>query len=81
MKRSLFIISLLCVSLALWAQEESVDVKGAHPYKVAENEDVATEYAHWSIIPHVGFNVFDGDFNSEMAHSVFFPDAGSGVEY
>ena len=81
MKRSLFIISLLCVSLALWAQEESVGVKGAHPYKVAENEDVATEYAYWSIIPHVGFNVFDGDFNSEMAHSVFFPNAGLAVEY
>ena len=81
MKRSLFIISLLCVSLALWAQEESVGVKGAHPYKVAENENVATEYAHWSIIPHVGFNVFDGDFNSEMAHSVFFPNAWLAVEY
>lgn len=81
MKRTLFIVTLLSASLAMMAQVESAAVKGAHPYKVAENESVATEYAHWSIIPHVGFNVFDGDFNNEKAHSVYFPNAGLAIEY
>lgn len=73
-------MSLLCASLALMAQEET-KVKGAHPYKLAENDEVATKFAHWSIIPHVGFNAFDGDFNTEMKHAVSYPDAGLAVEY
>lgn len=82
MKKSLLVISLLCLSVAMMAAEEEEDVKGAHPYKVAENENgVAEQLAHWSIIPHVGFNAFDGDFNSEMKHNVSIPNAGLAVEY
>lgn len=62
----------------LYYEEE---VKGAHPYKVEENENVAEEFAHWSLIPHAGFSSFDGDFTSEMLHNVAVPAAGIGLEY
>ena len=82
MKKSLFIIPFLCVSLTLMAQNQTEDdVKGAHPYKLEENEEVAPDFAHWSIIPHFGFSAFDGDFNSEMKHCVAVPSAGIGFEY
>jgi len=80
MKKSLFIISLLCFSTVLMAQKEE-DAKGAHPYKVEENENSNPEFSHWSILPHFGFNAFDGDFNSEMKHNVAVPSVGLGVEY
>jgi hypothetical protein len=69
-----------CLPVFLLAQEEQ-EVKGAHPYKTEENKEVAQEYAHWSITPHLGFNFFDGDFNSEMKHAVSIPNAGLSVEY
>jgi len=82
MKKSLFIIgSLLCISLAAVAQEEGEKVKGVHPFKVEENEQVVTEYSHWSLTPHVGFNCFDGDFNHEMQHPIGYPNAGLDIEY
>lgn len=82
MKKGLFILSLLVASVAMVAQENGeVKVKGAHPYRTAENEVVVEEFAHWSIIPHIGFNAFDGDFNSEMKHCVSLPNAGIGLEY
>lgn len=82
MKKSLLIVSLLCFSVAMLAAEEKEDVKGAHPYKVAENEEgVAEEFSHWSLTPHVGFNYFDGDFNSEMQHAIAIPNAGLDLEY
>ena len=81
MKKGLFILSMLCLSGLVMAQEVEQTVKGAHPFKLSENEDVATEYAHWSIIPHIGFNAFDGDFNNEMKHNVSIPNAGLGIEY
>ena len=83
MKKSLLIFSLLCCSLALWAQKSDKDeLKGAHPYKVEENENgVAEEIAHWSIIAHLGFSAFDGDFTSEMLHNLAVPSAGLSVEY
>ena len=82
MKKSLLLISLLCFSVAMLAAEETDDVKGAHPYKVEENEEgVAEEFAHWSLTPHVGFNAFDGDFNSEMQHAIAIPNAGLDLEY
>ena len=62
----------------LYYEEE---VKGAHPYKVEENENVAEEFAHWSLIPHAGFSSFDGDFTSEMLHNVAVPSAGIALEY
>lgn len=80
MKKSLFIISLLCVSAAMMAQNDE-KVKGAHPYKLDENTEVSEEAAHWSLTPHIGFNYFDGDFNSEMKHAVAIPNAGLDVEY
>lgn len=71
-------ISLLCFSIFTMAEET---VKGAHPFKVDENEQVASDFSHWSIIPHVGFNAFDGDFNSEMQHPIGLPSAGLDIEY
>lgn len=82
MKKGLFIVALLCFSGLMMAQETSEQkLKGAHPYKLAENETVSQDFAHWSIIPHIGFNAFDGDFNNEMKHCVSIPNAGLGIEY
>ena len=80
MKKSIVIALLSCLPVFLLAQE-SQEVKGAHPYKTEENKEVAQEFAHWSITPHVGFNYFDGDFNSEMKHAVSIPNAGLSLEY
>ncbi|MBR6492576.1 MAG: OmpA family protein [Paludibacteraceae bacterium] len=80
MKKGLFILSLLCISAAMMAQGTD-KVKGAHPYKVAENETIAEKFSHVSLTPHVGFNYFDGDFNSEMKHAVAIPNAGLDIEY
>ncbi len=71
---------MLCFSGLMMAQEVQ-EIKGAHPYKLDENEEIVPEYAHWSIIPHIGFNAFDGDFNNEMKHNVSIPNAGLGIEY
>lgn len=92
MKKGILIVSLLCFSLAALAQAEdvklqmqesdSVQIKGVHPYKLAENEKgIDPEIAHWSIIPHIGFSAFDGDFTSEMKHNVAIPSVGLAVEY
>lgn len=83
MRKNILIISLLCFcGLAIAQEEQQVEeIKGAHPYKVEENKEVAQEFAHWSLTPHVGFNYFDGDFNSEMKHAVAIPNAGLSVEY
>ena len=82
MKKSLFLILLLGLSVALTAAGQEDEVKGAHPFKLEENENgVAEEFAHWSLIPHVGFNAFDGDFNSEMKHNVSIPNGGLAIEY
>ena len=70
----------MLLSLPMWAQE-SEEEKGAHPYKVEENENIPPEFAHWSIIPHIGFSSFDGDFTSEAKHSVAVPAAGLALEY
>lgn len=80
MKKGIYILSLMFLSLPLMAQEAE-EVEGAHPYKVEENEEVAPEFAHWSIIPHVGFSSFDGDFTSEAKHTVAVPAAGLALEY
>ena len=81
MKKSFILISILCFSVATMAQSKQEDVKGAHPYKVDENEEVVQEFSHWSLTPHVGFNYFDGDFNSEIKHAVAIPNAGLDLEY
>ena len=82
MKKGLFILTLLCVSGLMMAQEaEQPKVKGAHPYRVSENEVVAPELAHWSLIPHIGLNVFDGDFDSEKKSALGVPSLGLALEY
>ena len=74
-------MSLLCATMLAYAQEEAQEAKGAHPYKVEQNEEIATEFSHWSLIPHVGFNYFDGDFNHEMQHAIGYPNAALDLEY
>ena len=86
MKKGLFILSFLCFSGLMMAQEvqmsDTVVLKGVHPWKLEENENgIAPEIAHWSIIPHFGFNAFDGDFTSEMKHNVAIPSLGLALEY
>lgn len=89
MKKGLLIGLLVCFSAAMMAQSEEAvqpqttdSLKGVHPYKLEENEKgVKPEIAHWSIIPHIGFSAFDGDFTSEMKHTVAIPSVGLGVEY
>lgn len=76
MKRDLLLVLLIGLAATAMAQ-----VKGAHPYKVSENEQVVSELSHWSLTPHIGFNYFDGDFNSEAKHSIAIPNAGLDVEY
>ncbi|MBR2165914.1 MAG: OmpA family protein [Paludibacteraceae bacterium] len=80
MKKGLIIVSLLCLSVGMMAQQAE-GAKGAHPYKVDENENVAEKFSHVSLTPHIGFNYFDGDFNSEMKHGVAIPNAGLDLEY
>ena len=81
MKKRIVLITLLMASIGLMAQETQQAVKGAHPYKTSENEAISTDFAHWSIIPHIGFNVFDGDFDHEKKHSVAVHSAGINFEY
>ena len=81
MKKSLLFVAFLFFSVALFAQEKSEGVKGVHPYKTDENKEVAQEFAHWSLIPHGGFNAFDGDFTAEQKFSVAVPSAGLALEY
>lgn len=78
MKKYIFTISLLCAAIGIMAQQA---VKGAHPYKVSENEQIVPEFSHWSLTPHFGFNYFDGDFNTEAKHAIGWPNAGLDVEY
>ena len=89
MKKSLLFVTLLAFSGLVMAQEnkqtqaeDSVVIKGVHPYDLPQNEHgVKPEIAHWSIIPHFGFSAFDGDFVKEMKHRVAVPTVGLNVEY
>ena len=90
MKKGLLIVSVLCFvfASALQAQEvknqqqEPDSIKGVHPYKLEENaKGIKPELAHWSIIPRIGFNAFDGDFTSELKHNIAIPSAGLALEY
>jgi outer membrane protein OmpA-like peptidoglycan-associated protein/opacity protein-like surface antigen len=80
MKKVLFTLLVLSASLVATAQEE-LQPKGFHPWDTVQNHNVAKEYAHWSITPHIGFNYFSGDFNSEMRHGFMAPSVGFGAEY
>jgi outer membrane protein OmpA-like peptidoglycan-associated protein len=82
LKKSIVILAALVLSMNVLAEEQKEEkVKGCHPYKVPDNELTAEKTGHWSIIPRLGFNAFDGDFNSEMKHNVAIPNAGIGFEY
>lgn len=87
MKKLLCTLLIVIASLPFYAQEAAAiseqenSAQGYHPYDTTQNVVVSKQYANWSIIPHVGFNVFDGDFNKEMKHPVSFPSVGLGVEY
>ncbi|MBO4454458.1 MAG: OmpA family protein [Paludibacteraceae bacterium] len=85
MKKVIVLATALCLSAALMAQkaEEQTTIKGYHPYRLSENTEVVHKYSHWSLIPQVGINIFDGDFNynSEMKHAVHYPAVGLGLEY
>ena len=90
MKKGIFILSMLSIAFAavMQAQEsknqqqEPDSIKGVHPYKLEENaKGIKPELAHWSIIPRIGFNAFDGDFTSELKHNVAIPSAGLALEY
>lgn len=80
-KRHLLFMLISLVAFAQAKAESTGEVKGAHPFKTAENTVIATECSHWSLIWNLGFNSFDGDFNSEMKHPVWIPSVGMGVEY
>lgn len=95
MKKSFFTLLMLSVALFAGAQETEKKevaeqpqaaaeqtVKGFHPYDTIQNRVVSKEYSHWSIIPMIGFNLFDGDFGgSEVRHSVYAPSAAISAEY
>ena len=88
MKKGLLFLALICFSGVLMAQneevaaEDTVQIKGIHPWDLPQNEKgIKPEIAHWSIIPHLGFNIFDGDFPNEQKHNVAIPSAGLAVEY
>jgi len=87
MKKLLCTLLIVIASLPLYAQEtpvvpeQDLNAQGYHPYDTTQNVVVSKQYANWSIIPHFGFNIFDGDFNRERKHPVSFPSAGLDIEY
>lgn len=99
MKKLLTLISLVLIGSASimfaapakkntrQAKPNTKEVKGIHPYNVAENKrnTVSKEDANWSLFLHGGFNVMNGDMNAdqgkEMKHSVSAPSIGLGAEY
>lgn len=58
----------------------SVDTVGIHPWKDVV-EPVNAEKAFCSLWLGGGFNVFDGDFDSEKKHGVYAPTVGLGFTY
>jgi outer membrane protein OmpA-like peptidoglycan-associated protein len=89
MKKSLLLVAFLGFAGLMMAQtgeavqaDDSVKIKGVHPYDLPQNEKgVKPEIAHWSLIPHIGFSAFDGDFVGEMKHRVAIPTVGLNLEY
>ena len=68
--------------MVLFAQEQQEEsAKGVHPYNIPADGEYAKVYSHWSLVPQIGFNIFDGDFNSEMKHAISYPNVGIAVEY
>ena len=80
MKKFFLFFVAVTVSIATLAQD-TIPAKGVHPYKVEENKNAVPELTHWSLIPHIGFSAFAGDFNAEQKHNVAIPTVGLGLEY
>ena len=82
MRKIVSILCIVCASVTLMAQTKSQEpVKGAHPYQDLVENEVSWEHAYWSIIPYVGVNIFDGDFDAKEAKSALgYPAFGLGVE-
>lgn len=83
-KRTILALLVLAMTTGLYAQENNASetLKGAHPWDLEQNENgIAPKFAHWSLDLDLGFNSFDGDFNSEMKHPVWAPSATFGIEY
>lgn len=83
---SLFIAGMMMAqdvdSLVLAQDADTVRIKGIHPWDLEQNKHgVQEKIAHWSIIPHIGFNSFDGDFPHLIKHTVAVPTAGLALEY
>jgi len=95
MKRGLLIVTMLGFAMSFMAQEvrivpseqeegkmDTIIIKGAHPWRNSENEHgIIRDFTHLSLSPMIGFNVFDGDFTSEMKNAVSGPSLGLQFEY
>lgn len=93
MKKGLFIILSMFCAVAMMAQESLVKDSaleartnsgiGYFPYDTTLNKQASLKNANLSLIPHVGFNLFDGDFNfpSELQHPISYPSLGLDFEY
>jgi len=80
-KKIYSLLFILLCSVSVFAAKTD-GPKGAHPWKLSENENgVAPKFAHWTIVLEGGFNSFDGDFGSEMKFPVWAPAAGLALEY
>ena len=80
-KKVLIACALMLCTVAMFAAKNN-ETKGAHPWKLSENENgVAPKFGHWTMVLEGGFNSFDGDFGSEMKFPVWAPAAGLGFEY
>lgn len=78
----LLAILALCGTTALYAQEvvaSSADTLGVHPYR--EEGPISPKTSNWVLYLDAGGNIFDGDFGSEMVHSIYAPTAGAGLMY
>ena len=93
MKKGLFIILFMFSAVTMMAQEtlmkdSALEARansgiGYFPYDTTLNKQASLKNANLSLIPHVGFNLFDGDFNfpSELQHPISFPSLGLDFEY
>ena len=81
MKRNLLIVVFALCSVAMLSAQEEVpnDTLGQHPWK--RTDPVSPKTVNWTMYLMGGFNVIDGDYNSELKHGVYAPSLGLGVEY
>ena len=76
-----YLLFILLFSTSMFAAETS-EPYGAHPWNKELNANgVNPWHAHWTLALDAGFNIFDGDFNSEMKHPVGAPALGLALEY